>query len=276
MNRFVALAIRSARGFKHFLSICMAIFGCAAILAYGMSSLASAQSAPPFHGTIFVNENILTEEDATTYVGLTDGGKAKRRMFDRRLNRFADFDAWIFHASFDDDLKIEVQANSEMDVDTARREAEYYLKVVGQLPHALRANVQTMWIHLGKQLFGGGNQNLLIHTEQGQEYARQGILEETLMHEAAHTSLDPVHARNDRWRKAQELDNHFISQYAKDNPDREDVAESYLLIFAVEFMPNRIPASLRDTVWQTIPNRIEYFRKLDLDMRPVVLHETQR
>ncbi len=276
MNRFVALSIRSDPIVKQCPRHCIAILLSVAIFGYGLPSLAFAQSAPPFHGTIFVNENILTSEDATTYVGLTDGGKGTRKMFDRRLNRFAEFDAWIFHASFDDDLKIEVQANPEMDVETARREAEYYLKVVGQLPHALRANVQTMWLHSGKQLFGGGNQNLLIHTEQGQEYARQGILEETLMHEAAHTSLDPLHATNDRWRKAQALDNKFISQYAKDNPDREDVAESYLLIFAVEFVPERIPASLRDTILQTIPNRIEYFRKVGMDLRPVVLHDAKR
>jgi len=68
--------------------------------------------------------------------------------------------------------------------------ARRYANVIGRLPKALRRYVKTVWIHNGKQLFGGANNNLLIHVEQGEEYIMNGILEEILIHEACHTSLD--------------------------------------------------------------------------------------
>jgi hypothetical protein len=228
-----------------------------------------AQDKPPFHGTIFVSKEILTDKDPTSFLALEDAGKGPRRMFDRRPNAFVESNPWLFRASFDDDLEIEVQANPEFDQDTARREAEFYSKVIGRLPRALRANVKTVWLHPGKELFGGGNQNLLIHTEQGQEYLRDGILEETFCHEAAHTSLDPIHAENERWNEAQALDGGFISKYAKENPLREDVAESYLLCFALRYKRDRLPESLQSTIERVMPNRLKYFDSLDLDMRPV-------
>jgi hypothetical protein len=49
-----------------------------------------------------------------------------------------------------------------------------------------------------------------------------------------------------------------ISQYAEDNPDREDLAETMLLYLAFRFWPERIPSSLRDTVLETVFNRILY------------------
>ncbi len=49
----------------------------------------------------------------------------------------------------------------------------------------LRQEIDALHIQAGKQLFGGGR-NVLIHTEQGEEYLKDGILEETLGHEAGH------------------------------------------------------------------------------------------
>ena len=70
-----------------------------------------------------------------------------------------------------------------------------YGEEIGRLPTALRKDVETVWIHKGVELFGGGNNNLLIHTGQAVDYIYEGILEEVLVHEAAHTSLDTYHAR---------------------------------------------------------------------------------
>lgn len=234
------------------------------------SQVAKSSSRPPYHGTIFIAKDILTSEDPTAWTGLQERGQGERRMFDRRKNAFGRYEAWIFDASFDDGLSIEVQVNAEMDQATAKREAETYLKVVGQMPYAVRTRVETMWIHPGKELFGGGNRNLLIHVEQGVEYARDGILEETLIHEASHTSLDSEHARSEGWREAQRADAGFISKYAMENPEREDIAESYLLCFAMQHRRSRLPKSIQETVRRVMPHRLAYFELLELDVRPVV------
>ena len=140
---------------------------------------------------------------------------------------------------------------------------------IGRLPYALRTSVATVWIHKGVQPFGGGNNNLLIHVGQADQYVASGILEETFVHEAAHTSLDGPHAVNPGWLAAQNADGVFISTYARDNPTREDIAESFLPYLAVRYRATRISESLATTIQQTIPNRIAYFDGLRLNVLPV-------
>jgi hypothetical protein len=193
-------------------------------------------------------------------------------MFDRRVNNWVYLNAFLFDAIYTDGLGIEVQVNPEFgDQSTARAEAAKYAPVIGRLPTCLRAEVQTVWIHKGTQPFGGGNNNLLIHTGQADQYAASGILEETLVHEATHTSLDGAHASAPGWVAAQTADGEFISTYARDYPDREDLAESFPPYLAIRYRSDRISLSLSNTIAQTIPNRIAYLDGLALDMNPIVL-----
>ena len=99
--------------------------------------------------------------------------------------------------------------------DDAKIQAEKFAPIIGRLTTELRKDVETVWIHRGMKPFGGGNNNLLIHTDYSFEnYEQQGILEETLVHEAAHTSLDAYHSFDNNWNQAQEHDCRFISDYA--------------------------------------------------------------
>jgi len=171
---------------------------------------------------------------------------------------------------------MEVQVNPEFDSQQAFEEAKKYLTVIGQLPFALRKDVKTVWIHKGKHGFGGGNKNLLIHTDMGESYLSKGILAETFMHEASHTSLDAYHSGNKEWLAAQKKDPEFISGYAKHNPRREDVAESYLLYFALRYKPDRIDSKLKETITKTMPNRIAYFDSVEFDMHPVKTEQADK
>jgi len=130
--------------------------------------------------------------------------------------------------------------------------------------------VETSWIHKGEEVFGGGNNNLLIHTDYSElNYEEQGILEEVLIHEAAHTSLDAYHMESVGWLEAQSKDCDFISSYAKDYPMREDIAESYLPYFALRYRSDRISNFLKRIIENAIPNRIEYFDEHSIDMYPI-------
>ena len=225
---------------------------------------------PPFQGTIFLDPDILTEADPSTYENLSYAGQASRTMFDRRENDWITVDPFLFNTNFDDGLTIEIQVNPEFGTEAlAKIEAEKYAEVIGRLPTGLRKDVQTVWIHKGVQLFGGGNNNLLIHTGQTALYEQDGILEETLIHEASHTSLDATHAAAQGWIDAQETDSNFISTYARDNPTREDIAESYLLYLAIRFKPATISVELTKTITETIPNRIKYFDDHPINMHPI-------
>ena len=230
----------------------------------------SPPKEPPFHGTIFLDPNILTEDDPTTFVGLTAEGQAEHTMFDRRVNDWITAEPYLFRAAYDDGLSIEIQVNPEFgSPEAALAEAEKYAPIFGQLPTVLRKDVETSWIHKGVNPFGGGNNNLLIHTGQSDLYERDGILEETLVHEASHSSLDAEHARAEGWKAAQAADPVFISTYARDNPEREDIAETFLLWLALRYREERLPPELVATVKQSIPNRLAYFDGGELEMYPV-------
>lgn len=225
---------------------------------------------PPFWGTIFIDGNIVTSEDPTSFQSLTYKGQGSRLMYDRRVTNWITVNAFLFEAVFEDDYIVEVQVNPEFQTSSAAQEAAIkFMKPIGQLGKALRRDLETVWIHNGVEAFGGGNNNLLIYTGQAELYEDDDILEEVLIHEAAHTSLDGDHARSEGWIAAQNADAKFISNYARDNPTREDVAESFLPYIAIRYFPDRISESLKNTILSTIPNRIAYFDAQSMDLSPL-------
>ena len=239
----------------------------------GVSALlgtVTALAQPPYIGTIFLDPDILTANDPSAFVALSYVGQGTRIMFDRRVANFVTLQPYLFNAIYDDGLRIEIQVNPEFGSESAARvEAQKYARVFGRLPHSLRTDVKTSWIHRGKEPFGGGNNNLLIHTGMSDEYEAQGILEETLIHEASHSSLDAIHGASPGWVRAQGADPEFISTYARDNPTREDIAETYLTYLALRHRPDRVSNSYRTSVSAAIPNRIAYFDQQPLNLYPM-------
>ena len=227
---------------------------------------------PPFRGTIFINPNIVIASDPSVFKSISYKGIGSRTMFDRRKSSgWVTLKPFLFDAKFEDESIIEMQVNPEFkDNSTAEIEARKYAWLIGQLPAVLRKDIQTSWIHKGIKPFGGGNNNILIHTGQTKEYERDGILEETLIHEATHTSLDSYHVKTRAWYDAQSSDNNFISIYARDNPLREDIAESFLTYLAAIHRSDRIPSNLRSKILRAIPNRIKYFDSQNFDLYPLV------
>ncbi len=262
-------------------------------LSFACAGPAPVVEGPPYRGTAFIDPDLIVASDPSALRSLDYAGHDTRRMFDRRADAFALTDAYLFNAAFEGETVVEVQVNAEFgDAATAERHAAFYARAIGQLPAGLRTRVETVWIHRGDMPFGGGNDNILVHVGKAAEYLRDGVLEEILMHEAAHTSLDPVHSAADAWLAAQTADGRchpcarltgawtgsrvariappgFISDYARDHPHREDVAESFGPFFAVRHRRGRISRSMTRTIEATMPNRIEYFDRLDLDMHPV-------
>jgi hypothetical protein len=187
------------------------------LIAAGLIIIPAALTAdPPVSGTIFMDPDIITPSDPTTFSGVTYTGQGSRLMFDRRTNSWSTTNAYLFRATFTDGFIVEIQVNPEFGtVAGAQIEAAKYGPPIGRLPKALRVDLETVTIHKGVNPFGGGNNNLLIHTGQADLYIGDGILEETLVHEAAHTSLDAAHQASTGWLAAQQSDPEFISTYAE-------------------------------------------------------------
>ena len=225
---------------------------------------------PPTLGpTTFIDPDVLTETDVTSLDALVPNGQGMRTMFDRRVDGNVTVDAYLFDASFDDGLSLEIQVNPELGDSLANALAEQYAASIGRLPNILRRDIDVVWVHDGDELFGGGADNLLIHVDQAVSYYNDGFLEEALAHQAAHTSLDAAHATSAGWLDAQSVDNGFISMPAQDNPTTEDVAESFLPWLAVVTGDGRVTDFLRATIAAQIPARLFYFDAQGFDLHPL-------
>ncbi len=216
------------------------------------------------HGTVFLSPAIITEDDPGGVEQVTDAGTDMRRMFDRRVDAFVDTEAHLFDAFYSEGLCIEFQVNVELgDAEEARALVDYYAPIIGRLPGFLRRDVMTVWMHPGDELFGGGNDNILIHVgATAERYIEDGVLEEALAHEAAHTSLDPTLAKSEEWREAQEADGAFISDYARDNPLREDVAETLVPWLAACCGDDRLDPETIETIQRLTANRMAVLERV--------------
>ena len=239
------------------------------------ATAAAIQQEPPYQSTIFNFRDAVNSSDPSVFVEITYSGRESRIMFDRRQDDWIQDTPHLFIARYSDDLSIEVQVNSEFtDLDIVREIASDYAWLVGQLPNVLRKGIETVWIHDGKYPFGGGNKNLLIYIQQGKEYVSDKILEEALIHEASHTSLNwPEslldHGQTTGWLTAQRSDKGFISTYAKQHPQREDIAESFLPWFVLRYRLDRISESDAEKISEAIPHRIKYLDEQQFAMYPI-------
>lgn len=223
----------------------------------------------PFFGSIYVDPDIIRTDDPTTYVSNTYVGRGRRVVYDRREG-WVTIWAYLFRATYSDGRHLEFQVNPEFgSIAAAQIEVDKYGPPIGRVPTGLRTNVSSVTIHKGKAPYGGGNKNLLIHTDQTYVYESRDILEETFVHEAAHATLDGPHAHAQGWQQAQMLDNGFITEYAQEHPEREDIAESFLFYLAVRYRPERISQNLYDTIMSTMAHRIAYFDQQEIDVYPV-------
>ena len=225
---------------------------------------------PPFRGTVFISPDVLTPGDSSTFTGVAYTGRGQRDIYDRRVAAWITVNAYLFEARYRG-VTLEFQVNPEFgSVDAARAEVDAYAPVLGRLPAVMLSRALKVHVNAGNEPFGGNwrDQSFLIHTGRGADYRRRGFLEEVLFHEAGHVSLDGYHADAAGWRAAQAADAEFISTYARDFPDREDVAESVLPYFALRYRPDRLSASQRTAIREAIPNRIAYFDGLGLDWSP--------
>ena len=225
---------------------------------------------PPFPGTLWVDPDIITSDDPTSFESITTNGQGIVSMFDYRVNGWITVNAFLFDVIYDDGLTIKVEVNTEIESAASAQEfATKYATSLGRLPTSLRRGVKTIWILKGDYGWGASNGNIIAHTGGGDDYEAKGFLEEAFVHETGHTSLDPTYANAIDWVDAQEKDKNFISIYAQQYPKREDVAETFLMYLAAVHRPDRISPGVREKILTAIPNRIRYLETRPWDLYPL-------
>jgi len=227
------------------------------------ASSTTAYEQPPYWGTTWVEPNIITPTDPTSYKDYTYRGMGMRNMYDRRQG-------WVYvsvhlykaHYSISRGRKktIEFFVHNEFTRRDAAKEMKKYAPAVGQMPWTFIAGLGQVWIMKGDESWGGGtaySPHIHIHTG-ATDIIQGGIIEETLLHEAVHAVLDDRIYSNPAWFDAAHRDGRFISTYAQDFPQREDAAETILLCLAGIYRPGRLTRADRGIISRTIPNRCQY------------------
>ncbi len=142
---------------------------------------------------------------------------------------------------------------------------------VGQLPQHMGLKIPKIELTRGKGAWSARSaspQGIRGSIGRMKESIDEGWFEEALMHEMAHITLD--HLKNHpRWLAAQRADEEFISSYAKRYPSREDIASTYNAWFVLRYRSARVPGNVVSKIAKTIPNRLEFFDSLNLDMSNV-------
>jgi len=215
---------------------------------------------PPFEGTVFISSRLIDGSDSSSLMNVAYAGRGMREFWDRRAERWVTIEAYVFDVRYGWGT-VEFQVNPEFEsIDAARAEVDTYASALGRLPAFLMTNAREVEISAVDAPFQGNEAGIIhIYTGSGEELIRNGFLEETLLHEAGHASLDRHHKNSAGWRQAQDADGVFISQYARDHPDSEDVAESILPWFAVRRRSARLGDADRTAILAAIPNRLAYF-----------------
>jgi len=189
-------------------------------------------------------------------------------MYDRRTDKWDTTNAHIFNSFFGNETQkvVEVRVNSSDFKNKIQAESEVnkYCILIGRLPGFLVSGLEFIEMHGGDALWGGSSDDnsMLIHTIQGEKYIKDNVVYNIIAHELTPTVMDNKDSTG--WKDARLKDDGIaISEYAKDYPEREDLAETISLY--ILYSRNKLPYELSKEL-KYIQNRINYLDKLNLKM----------
>ena len=226
---------------------------------------------PPFEDAPWITPDILGPSDPSSLRSVTYAGRGMRWVWDDRPEDFVTINAYLFDVQFAEEV-VEFVMNPEFGSrEAARAHVDTFTPAMGRLPNLLLSGLREVWVNAVLYGFAANSTygSLSLGTDQAtRDAVRDGFLEEILLHEGAHVSLEMAHQHSSGWRAAQEADGTSISNYAHAHPDSEDLAESFVAYFAVKYRPERLSAADRFAIVTAMPNRLAYFEEQGFDMSP--------
>ena len=225
------------------------------------------QAVPPLFINSIVSTEIdfIQEEDSNSFINIQYLGQDDKEMPDSRTNELFDIGTYIFEVNFSNGGSIEIWAHSSFGGESAAQEyADKLTDRLGKLPEFMRDIISHVVLHKGNAgAFAESEANFFVlYSDNMDIRINNNDLEETVFHESVHATLDSDYLQNNNWLQAQIRDNTFITQYAKDNPDKEDMAESALFAYTMIKYPGRLSVDIEQWVHANIPNRYAFFESI--------------
>ena len=231
--------------------------------------------------TTFVDNDIIKKSDPSNFKDVVFVEKEQLLDFDKRTfkNRKTswkktNFSVFVFRASFENTDDILIKVNDEFkDLKKAEKQAIKFGKIFGQMPAFLRKKVKYLIIHKGNPSWAGGNGSAVIHTNTFINENKKYI-EESMFHELVHASLDwqwgKKSIEEDKWLNAITTDKYYISDYAWEYPEQEDLAETVLWWYASRCKKDRISKKNYEKVNKFLSNRFKYLDNQNYETFPSV------
>ncbi|MCB1340540.1 MAG: hypothetical protein KDK24_05645 [Pseudooceanicola sp.] len=211
----------------------------------------------PFGSTADTVFDIIRTDDPTAFVCLSYEGRTTRQMWDKRIDGESDLNVFLFQAHFSDGPPVDIILNPEFGSEgEARAEAMRYVRGLGQLPLVFRQGIRQFGVHKGDKGFHGGPGKIFMYHDRATRRIEQAHLEESILHESVHASLDRDWRQSPQWRAAQAKDPGFLTRYAAEHPEGEDLAETALFAYALLRYPGRIPPVDSAAIVARVPARI--------------------
>lgn len=193
-------------------------------------------------GTVWVSPDVITDADPSALDSVVYVGRGMRGFYDpfeceRRWRD--DLVVFLFEAHFAGGATMEVQAHTAYgEAESALAAARQFLPPMGRLPRMLIDGGREVELSPAPDYGAGGNGCGKIY-HWGARADPAGFVEEMALHEGSHAVLEDCGwdgcridraglggSRSAEWRAAQAADSLFISAYARDNPESEDMAET--------------------------------------------------
>ena len=244
--------------------------------------------------TVWQRPGVITSDDPTAFDSLVYVGRGSRGFY----SPFPDDRGWrdtldlfLFDAHFSGGAVMEVQAHPAYGhPDSALVFANRVLSTIGRLPHILIDGGREVEVSPAPKSRAAGNGCAKLYHFWGDWNAvRRGeekeapYMEEAALHEGSHAVLEDCKSTGCRasppkydcpglagdqspeWQAAQAADSMWITPFARDH---EDMAETWWAWFVSRCVPDRLHPEYKRQIDAGIPNRLAYFDRLALDMRP--------
>ena len=227
------------------------------------SSHLTAQD-PLFPHSVLSNDiDFVLDTDLDVFENLNFIGLANKEMpGDPNGGDLIDTNTFVFEANFIDGNSLEIWCHSSFLTEEAAKEyADKLCPRLGKLPDFQRNLLDHVVIHNGD---GGAfaereGQFFILYSENMDELISTHDLEEIVFHESVHASYQFMYQNDQSWLDAQVQDPTFVTEYAQNNPQREDLAESALFAYTLITYPGRLDSDIEQWLKDNIPNRLEWF-----------------
>lgn len=235
----------------------------------------TAVGAPLYETSVVGTDfDFITETDPNTFMCLEYEGFKQYEMPDKRYEGGELFqDAYIFNAYFSDGSKVDIALSKGFgSKDAALKDAMRYTSRIGKLPTLYRSQLDHIVVHKGGEdtTAFADNGFFVIYSDNATKRISTHDLEETFFHESTHATIQDDYNDASTWTSAQTKDDDFITEYAQNDKEGEDMAESALFAYTLIHHPDRFPVSDKSKIENTIPNRIAFFKVLFPVNKPVM------